>query len=88
MSRLVPLRHVVELRALLDGVVERPINFWISTGAGLLVMGVLTLAMPLFTALESRQTLIDGVAGGGLVIAGIASLVQGFRVWGRSRGRC
>ena len=46
---------------------------------GLLTMGVLTLTTPLFTTLTDRQLLIDCVAGGTLVLAGIGCVVQGIR---------
>ena len=58
---------------------ERPIKIWIPTGTGLLTMGVLTLTTPLFTTLTDRQLLIDCVAGGTLVLAGIGCVVQGIR---------
>jgi hypothetical protein len=59
---------------------SEPINLWTPTGTGLLVMGVLTLATPLFTTLTDSQWLIDAVAGGGLGLAGVVCLVRGFRV--------
>ena len=53
------------------------LSVWFPAGIVLLVLGILTLATPLFTQLEINRLLLDIVAGWILSLAGIWGIVKG-----------
>lgn len=52
---------------------------WLPAGIVLLVLGLLTLATPVFAALSRQALLLDSAAGLALVIAGLLAVRKGRR---------
>lgn len=59
----------------MDDSAEKEINYWLPTGIGLLVIGLLTLATPLFGTLSNQELLIDMIAGSFMTLTGLAGVI-------------